>query len=131
MIEIRCSGNSYNREIDLSGSPKELRDVQQSIFNFIQDKTQQVCVIEAATVNPSPYDICLSSLSIRKSDSFIKVSISANSLQIEGEPKKLEAFADWFNFDNNLLDFHCHLDYDGNEWLVDAKSSSLIISIRS
>lgn len=132
MIEIRFSNGSGGGEIDFSGTPKELRNVRQSILNFIQNKAQQVCVIEAATINPSPYDICLSALSICKSSSSIKVSVFANSLQIDGEPKKLETFADLFNFeDDTSSNYHSHFEHHENNELINANSISLIISVRS
>ena len=132
MIEIRFSDSDYGGEIELSGLPKDLIDIQQSIRNLIQNKNQQVCVVKATIVDPSPYDVCLSSLSIRKNNCFIKVSVSANSLQIEGESEKLEIFADWFEFDDNTWSgYHLHFDYYGNESWVEANSSSLVISVRN
>ncbi len=119
-------------EIELAGLPKDLRDVQQLILNLIQNEDAQVCAVRAAAIDPSPYDGCLDSLSIRKGNSSIKVSVSANSLQIEGEPKKLEIFADWFNFsDDTRSGYHVHFDYFENEKLVDANSNSLVIAVRS
>ena len=124
---------SSSEEIDLSGSLKELRDVYQLLLDFIQDRERKLCVIEAATVNPSPYDVCLNYLYVWKSNSSIKVSVSVNCLQIEGEPNKLKAFANWFNFrDNTVSNYHGHFDYLGhNGDLIDANSTPLVISVKS
>lgn len=132
MIEIRFSDRSYGGEIDLSGSPEELRDVRQSILKLIQVQDRQNCIIEAEAIDPAPYDTCLNFLAICKSNSLLKVSVSANSLQVEGELNKLEIFADWFNFpDDTECDYHNHLDYFGNEWWVNPNSSSLIIAVKN
>lgn len=131
MIEIRFSDSPHGGEIELSGLPKDLRNVQQSILNLVQNKNQQFCAIEAAMVDPSPYKVCLNSLHIHKCDGFIRVWVSENSLQIEGESEKLEIFATWFEFDDDTVSgYHHHFDYYGNEWWVDANSSPLVISAR-
>lgn len=123
---------SSSEEIELSGSPKELRDVRQLILNLIQDRERVTCVVETATVNPFPYNLCLSSLRICKSNGFIRVSIFESCLQIEGELDKLEAFAEWFNFDDETLSgYHCHFEYLGSDDLTDVNSNSLVISIKS
>ncbi len=123
---------SSSEEIELSGSPKELRDVRQLILDFIQNREQQMCVIKSAKVNPFPYNLCLSSLCICKSKSSIRVSVFESCLQIEGEPDNLETFAEWFNFDDDTLPgYHCHFDYLGNDDLIDVDSNPLVISVRS
>ena len=132
MIEIRFSDSSNGGEIDLSGLPTDLRDIRQSILNLIQDKDQQVCVVKAAIVDPSPYKVCLSFVSICKGDNPIKITVSKNSLQIEGESKNLETFAGWLEFDDDTwAGYHHHFDYFGNEEWVDVNSSSLVISVRN
>ncbi|NEO94461.1 MAG: hypothetical protein F6K56_31435 [Moorea sp. SIO3G5] len=125
MIKIRLS---HSPPIEVSGLPKDLRNVQQSIVNLIQNKNQQFCVIEAKMLDPYPYDVCLSSLYIYKSESFIRVWVSENSLHIEGESENLEILATWFEFDDDTkYGYHHHFGYFGNQSWVDANSSSLII----
>ncbi|MEH2106268.1 Imm32 family immunity protein [Nostoc sp.] len=130
MIHIRFSDNHYGGEIDLSGTPGDLRSIGQSILELLQVQDVQV-YIPANEVDPAPYDSCLNSLLIRKSDYFIKVMVAGSSLKIEGTPEKLEVFADWFNFDNSTESgYHHHFDYyEGNEWL-DPTSVSLVISVQ-
>ncbi|MBW4488991.1 MAG: hypothetical protein KME12_14480 [Trichocoleus desertorum ATA4-8-CV12] len=131
MIEIRFGDSPHGIEIELSGLPKDLRNVQQSILNLVRNKSQQFYVIKAAIVDPFPYKVCLSSLHIYKNDSFVRVWVSENSLQIEGDSEKLEIFAAWFEFDDgNVEGYHHHFDYYGNEWWVNANSNPLVISVR-
>ncbi|MEH1933128.1 MAG: hypothetical protein V7L14_05265 [Nostoc sp.] len=130
MIHIRFSDNHYGGEIDLSGTPGDLRSIRQSIIELLQAEDVQVC-IPANEVDPAPYDSCLNSFLIRKSDCSLKVMVAGSSLKIEGTPEKLEVFADWFNFDNSTESgYHQHFDYyEGNEW-VDPGSVSLVISVQ-
>jgi hypothetical protein len=130
MIEIRCSDG--NEGIDLSGSPAELRDIQQLIVELVKSEQQEVCVMQAAMVDPSPYDYCVSSLLIRKTKTPIKISVIGESLQVEGDIKKLNIFADWFDFDDSTWSgYHCHFDNLGNEDWVDVSSQNLVISVRN
>lgn len=132
MIEIRFSKNSHGEEIDLSGLPKDLRGIKQSIFDLLQHKNQQVCIIKAKIVKPSPDEVCLSSLSIIKTNSSIKISVSGNCLHIEGDAEKLEIFSSWFEFDDDTRSgYHQHFEHFGNEEWVDSTSSSLVISVKN
>ncbi|MEH2235251.1 Imm32 family immunity protein [Nostoc sp.] len=130
MIHIRFSNNHYGGEIDLSGTPGDLRNIGQSILELFEAQDVQVC-IPANEVDPAPYDSCLNLLLIRKSDCPVKVMVAGSSLKIEGTPEKLKVFADWFNFgDSTESGYHNHFDYyEGNEW-VDPASVSLIISVQ-
>lgn len=130
MIEIRSSNNSD--EIDLSGLPKDLRGIQQSILDLLQNEHQKICIIQAKVIDPLPYDICLSSLLISKTHASVKVSVSGNFLKIEGDTDKLETLASWFQFDDDTWSgYHSHFDHFGCEEWVDSTSSPLIISVRN
>jgi hypothetical protein len=132
MIEIYFSDSAHGEEIELSGSPESLRGVQQSILDLLQDEKSQVCVIQANIVDPAPYERCLISLLIRKTDSSISVSVSDESLQIEGEPEKLKIFSNWFDFDDDTgSGYHCHFDHLGKEEWVDPASSALVLSVKN
>jgi hypothetical protein len=130
MITICFSDNFCGSEVEISGTPQELRDIRRLILNFIQTQDVRVC-IPAAEIEPTSDNFCLKSLSILKTNGSIKISIFDNFLKVEGEPDNLESFADWFNFDDNTRSgYHHHFDYyEGNEW-VDPNSIALIISIR-
>ncbi|MEH2325610.1 MAG: hypothetical protein V7K32_19025 [Nostoc sp.] len=130
MIHIRFSNDHYGGEIDLSGTPGDLRNICQSILELFEAQDVQV-YIPANEVDPEPYDSCLNSLLIRKSDCSVKVMVAGSSLKIEGTPEKLKVFADWFNFgDSTESGYHSHFEYyEGNEW-VDPASVSLIISVQ-
>jgi hypothetical protein len=125
MIEIRFG----DQELEVSGSPKSLRKVSQSILQLIYDQERLMVSIAAASIDPAPYKICLRSLSIIKTTGLIKLSVSANMLQIEGSPERLEAFADWFNFDDDMHSYHHHFEHLGlNNDPADPDSIPLVIS---
>ncbi|MFW9263635.1 hypothetical protein [Nostoc sp. CALU 546] len=130
MIYIRFSNNSYGGEIDLSGTSTDLKSIRQSILELLQSQDVQIC-IPANEVDPAPYDSCLNSLLIRKSDCSLKVMVSASSLRIEGTAEKLKVFAGWFDFnDSTESGYHNHFNYyEGNEW-VDPASVPLVISVQ-
>jgi hypothetical protein len=132
MIEIRYSDKPHGKEIDLSGLPVDLRKIQQLIIGLLKSEQKEACSIQARVVDPSPYDRCLSSLLIRKTETLIKVSVLGESLQVEGDIEKLRIFADWFSFeDSTWSGYHCHFDHLDNEDWVDASSQELVISVRN
>jgi hypothetical protein len=132
IIEISFSGTHNNGELDLSGSPKALQYVGQLILNLINDRYQVICVVEAAIFDPSPYNVCLKSLSICKSNTLIKILVLANSLYIQGSQDMLAIFASWFlDFDDTWCGHHRHINYyEGNEW-IDPRSIPLVISVKN
>lgn len=54
IIEISFSCNQNSGELDLSGSPKALQYVCESILNLIHDENRVICVIETAIFDPTP-----------------------------------------------------------------------------
>jgi hypothetical protein len=132
IIEISFSGTHNNGEVDLSGSPKALQYIGQLILNLINNRDQVICVVEAVIFNPNPYNVCLKSLSICKSNTLIKILVLANSLYIQGSQDKLAIFASWLlDFDDTCYGYHRHIDYyEGNEW-IDPRSIPLVISVKN
>jgi hypothetical protein len=132
IIEIGFSGTQNSGQIDLSGSPKALQFIGKSIINLVHDREKLICVVEAAIFNPTPYDICLKSLSICKSNTLIKILVLANSLYIQGSQDTLAIFASWLlDFDDTWCGHHRHIDYyEGNEW-IDPRSIPLVISVKN
>ncbi len=132
IIEISFSGTHNSGQLDVAGSPKALRYLSESIFNLIDDKDRIICIVKAAIFDPTPYDICLKSLSICKSNTLIKCSVFANCLYIQGSNDKLTILASWFDFADDIPSgYHQHVDYyDGNEW-IDSVSIPLVISVNA
>jgi hypothetical protein len=128
-IKIYFSGAANSGELCLSGSPKALRYVSESILNFIQNKDQIICVIQANIVDPTPYDVCLKSLSICKSNTLIKISVLANSLYIHGSLENLDILTSSFEFDDDTWSgYHHHVDLW--DW-IDPTAISLVISVKN
>jgi hypothetical protein len=130
MIEIRWSEET--NEIELGGTPQDLQYVRQSILHLVhQTDETQITISAAIDFDPSPYSSRLSCLVIDKSENFIRVQIAANCLEVRGNHQNLEVFADWFDFESNMSQYHCHFEYySGNEW-ISPDSLPLVISVQS
>jgi hypothetical protein len=129
MIEIRWSKET--NEIDLGGTPEDLQYVRQSILHLLQADEVQSVISAAIEFNPEPYSGRLSSLVIKKSEGSTKVAIVVDYLEVQGNSKHLESFADLFSFEANQSHYHCHFEYyPGNEW-IHPDSLPLVISVRS
>ena len=128
-IEISFSGTNYAGELDISGSPRALQGVSNSILDLIHNKSRIIYVVEAAVVDPTPYDICLNSLSICKSNTLLKISVFANSLYIHGALDHLDSLASSFEFnDDTWSGYHHHVDCW--DW-IDPDSIPLVISVKN
>jgi hypothetical protein len=131
IIKIRFSGtpNSDCGELSISGSTYALRGVSESILNLIQDKDRIICVVEAAPIDPTPYDVCLKSLSICKSNTLLKILVLANCLYIHGSLDSLDSLSSSFEFDDTTWSgYHHHVDLW--DW-IDPTSISLVISVKN
>jgi hypothetical protein len=129
MIEIRW--HEETNEIDLGGTPQDLQYIRQSILSLIQTNEAQVDISAAVDFDPAPYSNRLSFLMIRKSKGATKVAIVTDRLEVEGDPKKLEVFADWFDFEADASHYHCHFEYYPGDTWIDPDSLPLIISVLS
>jgi hypothetical protein len=129
MIEIRWSKET--NEIDLEGTPEDLQYVRQSILHLLQTDEAQAVIPAAIDFDSAPYSGRLSSLVIQNSEGSTRVSVVVDCLEVQGNSKHLESFADWFNFEANQSHYHCHFEYyPDNEW-IHPDSLPLVISVRS
>jgi hypothetical protein len=129
MIEIRW--DKETNEIELSGTPQEFQHIRQSILHLIRENETQISLSTASNFDPAPYSGCLTFLIICKSEGPTRISISTDRLEVTGNHKNLEAFADWFDFEDDLSDYHCHFDYyPGTDW-ISPDSLPIVISVRS
>lgn len=80
MIEIRFS----EEEIDLQGTPAELRDIRQAILDLLTNDQPILYLAASTNFDPAPYSRYLASLIIRKGLGPTKVSVSGKSLEVEG-----------------------------------------------
>jgi hypothetical protein len=130
MIEIRWSEET--NEIEVGGTPQDLQYVRQSILHLIHQTDETQIIISAAIdFDPSPYSSRLSFLVIDKSENLIRVQLAADCLDVRGNPKNLEVFADWFDFESNMSQYHCHFDYYPGNDLISPDSLPLVISVKS
>ncbi|MEH2204661.1 MAG: hypothetical protein V7K53_11355 [Nostoc sp.] len=116
MIQIRYS--PY--EIYITGTPEELRSVRHKILNLLQGDEVRTDIVADANFAPVPYHHRLDCLSIYQTRGAVKLSVSANFLNVEGEASKLAILAECFNFlDSSRRGSHSHIEYyEGHEWIA-------------
>lgn len=126
MIEIRFSKG----EIDLQGTPSELRGVRQAILDFLTNDPPMVHLAASVNVDSTPYQCHLESLIIRKGYGPVRITVAGKSLEAEGESEMLKTFAEWFNFTDNGPDrYHCHFEYYEGNSCIAPESVPLVISV--
>jgi hypothetical protein len=126
---IKIRWNKETNEIELGETPEDLQYVRQSILHLLQTNMVQAVISADIDFDPAPYSDILSSLVIQKSEGSTKVAIVADYLEVKGNPKCLESFADWFDFEANQSNYHCHFEYyPDNEW-IHPDSLPLVISV--
>jgi hypothetical protein len=92
MIEIRWSKET--NEIDLEGTPEDLQYVRQSILHLLQTDEAQAVIPAAIDFDSAPYSGRLSSLVIQNSEGSTRVAVVVDYLEVQGNSKHLESFAD-------------------------------------
>jgi hypothetical protein len=115
----------------MNGTPRELQLICRSILHLTQTNANQITIPAAIDFEPAPYSSCLNSITICKSEDLIKVAIKIDRLEIQGSPKNLEIFADWFNCEDDTSHYHCHFEYYPGNDLIHPDSLPLVISVRS
>lgn len=100
----------------ITSTLEELQSVRQQILNLLQGDEVQVDIPADLNFDPAPYSR-LDCLSICQSRGAIKLSVSANSLNVEGEASKLAVLAECFNFSGDSRHgAPCHVEYyEGHE----------------
>ncbi|MEH2073753.1 MAG: hypothetical protein V7K57_05090 [Nostoc sp.] len=116
MIQIRHGRD----EIYITGTPEELRSVRHQILNLLQGHEIQANIVADDNFDPVPYHRRLDYLSICQTRGAVKLSVSANFLNVEGEASKLAVLAECFNFlDDSRRGSHSHIEYyEGHEWIA-------------
>jgi len=114
-------------ELDLSGTPAELRTVGQALAAL---EPGEHCRFEAdAHANPVPYTRVLAAFEAEASGGPVRVSVAGQVLSASGSPDMLARFASFFEFsDADRPGTHAHHEWwDGNVYIA-ADSRPLVIS---
>jgi len=113
-------------EIDLSGSPTELRTVGRALTAF---GPGDHCRFEADThADPAPYIRVLAAFEAEASGGPVRVSVAGQVLFASGSPDMFARFASFFEFsDADRSGTHTHHEWwDDNEYIA-ADSRPLVI----
>jgi hypothetical protein len=126
MIQIRHDKS----EIEIAGSTIDLRQVAQSIVNFLQHKSNCMTLSVRSDFDPAPYSNTLSSLIVEKGNGPMRVTIADDALKITGDPEFLKLLPSRFDHPESQGDgYHCHVDYFGQDWLA-PDSLSLVVMVK-
>ena len=129
MIEIRYADRSG---AEISGTCDDLQRVRQQIVKFLHADTNSL-IIEALTdADPSPYDLMIGNLLIKKGQGPTNVSLKQKKiLEVSGAVDNLEAFTSFFEFGTDTASGeHRHYEYyEGNEW-IDKNSEPVVIAVK-
>ena len=107
-----------DRELELSGTPAELRVVVQMLAAL---RPGQRCRFPADTgADPTPYTRVVAVFEVAASDGPVRVSVSGDKLLENGSPEMLSRFASFFSFsDTDLPGAHRHHEWwEGNEYVA-------------
>lgn len=118
-------------EIDISGTVEELLAVWEKLVALAHGKATE-CHIEADTkANPAPYSRALNALIARVTTGPTRVSVTKDTVEVNGSRESLEAFASFFGFGEDAPPgTHNHHEYFEGNRFVHPQSAPLIIGIR-
>jgi hypothetical protein len=129
MIEIRYA----EREgIEICGTCDDIQRVKQQIQAFLHTDTDTLLIEALSNADPSPYDLIIAKLLVKKGQGPTKVSLEQHSvLEVSGGLDNLEAFVSFFEFDIEAASGeHRHYEYyEGNQW-IDKNSESVVIAVK-
>ena len=116
-------------ELDLSGTPAELRLVAQSLAELCHGRS--LTLAADLTADAAPYDRLLAVFEVTASDGPVRVTVAGEALRATGSPEFLrKQFASFFRFREDApRGAHTHHEwYEGNECIA-ADSMPLVISV--
>lgn len=115
-------------EIDLSGTPLELREIGQALKGMTTGLVREF--VAEANADPSPYDRLLLGLRVVASSGQVRIEESGSWLAIEGETGKLSALASWFMFPEDAkFPAHGHYEWYPGHTEIAKDSRPLVISV--
>lgn len=128
MIVIRWTAPS---ELDVSGSPSELRAVKTRILDFAAGAEAHTLIHADSDADPAPYSKSLEILRVAKGVGPTRISVDGTVMNVTGSQKHLEVFAKNFDFsDDSPSRNHVHYEfYAGNQWIA-PDSVPLVVSVR-
>ena len=115
-----------NSELELSGTPAELREVRDRLAGLHQGERLRIPADASAVA--APYDRTLAALEVVAADGPVHVSVEDDRLSVSGSPAMLVVFASFFDFDDSEpLGNHRHHEYSNGNAYIAADSRPLVI----
>lgn len=117
-----------DKEIDLSGSPSELREIAAALEGLL---CGQSCEFEAdPNADPAPYDRVLSAFRVMVSAGPVRVTVTGSLLMAEGDADRMTSFASWFAFSEGArFPEHRHFEWFPGNLHIAEDSRPLGISV--
>jgi hypothetical protein len=113
---IHISSTAHGSEVEITGTPEELRLVRQTILDVSVGARPNASVRALAERDPSPYDTALAGMEIHLGDGGVIVSVIDGHVRVVGGREELGALASFFVVDNAApRGEHAHYEYyEGN-----------------
>ena len=127
MLVIR----STDFELNLSGTPQELRQIAEVLSDLRAD--QSIRIPADFTVNAAPFDRSLHAIEIAASGGPVRISVVGDCLKVTGSETALGIFASYFQFpDEASYGNHTHHDWMSELDSADISpdSRSLVVSVK-
>ena len=83
---IHISSTADGSEVEMTGTPDDLRLVRQTILDVSSGARPTASVQALAERDPSPYDAALASVEIGLSDGGVIVRVDGHHLRVAGRP---------------------------------------------
>jgi hypothetical protein len=127
MIKIRATED----EVDVSGSPEELRSIREAILRLIHSPDRTLAVAASTSFDPAPYAWALQELKVVRSSGPSRVRIEQQQgLVVSGVDENLIRFASWFEVGPQAtIGAHSHFEHLPGSSYVAAESLPLVISV--
>jgi hypothetical protein len=126
MLVIR----STDSELDLSGTPQELRQIAEVLSDLRAD--QSIRFPADFTTNAAPYDRLLQAMEITVSGGPVRIRVVGECLKVTGSELSLDIFASYFQFpDDASHGSHAHHDWmdEFDTEYISPDSRSLVVRV--
>ena len=119
-------------ELELSGTPAELRTLGREIAAFAQSQESTLTLVLAELPDPTPYSRSVAALTLTRETGPTRVSIGENGhVHAVGSPENLKLLSEWLGIEDDTPDgYHVHYDgWRGNQYIAEG-SVPLVITVQ-
>lgn len=130
MVSLLCSDG--NSELELSGSPEELRAFGNAIRAFVNSGGDRGTLGLELLSNPAPYARSIETIALAIAEGPVRISVLQDGhVSVSGSRKSLETLAAWFDWGDDSPDGH-HAHYEGwpgNEYVAE-ESVPMVVMVK-